>query len=49
MEQYAIKITKGELNNLKVFLSRVELKGNEAVEFVRVLQILDSAKKEGEE
>ena len=43
-----IKISEAELNNIKVFLSRVELKGNEAVEFVRVLQILDSAESESD-
>lgn len=49
MKQYNIKINEGELNNLKVFLSRVELKGNEAVEYVQILQVLGSAEEEGEE
>lgn len=45
-----IELTEQQLNNLKVFLSRVELKGNEAVEFVNILQILDRAtEEEGEE
>lgn len=48
MKQYNIKINEGELNNLKVFLSRVDLKGQEAVEYVRILQVLDNAE-EGDE
>lgn len=49
MKQYIIKINENELNNLKVFLDRVDLKGSkEALEFVKVLQILANAE-EGEE
>ena len=44
MNELTIKINEGELKNLFIFLDRVELKGKEALEYVRILQILDNAK-----
>ena len=49
MKEYNIKINEGQLNNIKVFLSRVDLKGKEAVEYVQVLQVLENATEVGEE
>ena len=41
MKQYNIEINEGELNNLKIFLSRVDLKGNEVPAFVEIMNALN--------
>ena len=46
---FTIKFTEKELNNLKVFLSRVTLSGNEALEFVKLAQKIENAQKVGDE
>lgn len=38
-----IKLTPYEVNNLKIFLNRVPLKGSEAKEFVVIMQKILSA------
>lgn len=38
MPEYIIKLTKQEIDNLKVFLSRVQLTGVEALEFVKIAE-----------
>lgn len=35
-----IEFTKEQLNNLQVFLNRVNLQGNEAAAFVEIIQVL---------
>ena len=42
MELMRIEFTKEQLNNLQVFLNRVDLKGNEVVAFVEIIQVLSS-------
>ncbi len=41
-----IELTEQQLNNLKIFLNRVDLKGNEVGAFVEIMQTLN---KEGDE
>lgn len=50
MKIYNIKLQEGQLNNLKVFLDRVSLKGNEVMEFLVIQQALQQAEeiKEGD-
>ena len=38
-----IKLSEIEIKNLKVFLSRVDLKGSEVFEFARILQAVNEA------
>lgn len=40
---HEIKLTLQELRNLKIFLSRTELKGHEALEFVKLAQKIEQA------
>lgn len=49
MNEYLIKLTEKELNNLKLFLSRVPLSGNEALEFIKLAQKIENAQKVGDE
>lgn len=49
MNEYVIKLNNKELNNLKIFLSRVTLSGNEALEFVKLAQKIENAQKVGDE
>jgi len=46
-----IRLTEAQLNNLLVFLSRVEMKGEEAYAYVNLIHLLKSAQSEkpGEE
>lgn len=44
-----IKMDENQLNNLKIFLGRVDLKGQEAIEFVKIVQSLERAEDEGGE
>ncbi len=44
MNEYTIKLTEKELINLKVFLSRTTLTGNEALEFVKLANKIETAK-----
>lgn len=44
-----IRLTKEDLNNLKVFLDRVDLKGKEVLPFVNILKAIQEAKKEDTE
>ena len=37
-----IEFTKEQLNNLQVFLNRVDLKGSEVIAFVEIMQVLGS-------
>lgn len=48
MKIYNIKLQEGQLNNLKVFLDRVSLKGNEVMEFVVIQQALQNATEESD-
>ena len=50
MNEYIIKLTQQELNNLKVFLGRTTLSGNEAVEFMKIVEKIGQAEvvKDGE-
>mgnify|MGYP001157456698 FL=1 len=43
MNEYIIKLTQQELNNLKVFLGRTTLSGNEAVEFMKIVEKIGKA------
>lgn len=47
---FAIKLTQQEMNNLKAFLSRTTLTGNEALEFMKLVDKLENAEvtKDGE-
>jgi hypothetical protein len=36
-----IELTKEQLNNLKVFLARVDLKGAEVPAFVEIMQVVE--------
>jgi len=38
-----IKLTEQQYNNLKVFLQRVELKGNEVPAFLEIVQALENS------
>jgi len=49
MNEYIIKFNNKELNNLKIFLSRVTLSGNEALEFVKLVQKIENPQKVGDE
>ena len=44
-----IEFTKEQLNNLQVFLNRVDLKGNEVLAFMEIMQILGSSVVEDKE
>lgn len=46
LNKYIIKLTEKELNNLKIFLSRATLNGNEALEFVKLADKLEKAARE---
>ena len=50
MKNYNIKLNEGQLKNLAIFLDRVNLKGNEVMEFVVIQQALQQAEeiKEGD-
>lgn len=37
-----IELTEQQLNNLQVFLQRADLKGNEALAYVEIIQALNS-------
>lgn len=43
MMGYRIELTQQELNNLKIFLSRTTLSGNEAIEFVKLANKVEKA------
>ena len=43
MPEYIIKLTQQELNNLKAFLGRATLSGNEAMEFVKLANKIEKA------
>ena len=47
--EYTINIDEQTLNNLKVFLERINLTGKEVPAYLNVIQALNSAQKEGEE
>ena len=42
MEDIKIILTKEQLSNLQVFLNRVDLKGNEVVAFVEIINIVNN-------
>ena len=46
---YIVKVTEQDLNNLKIFLERVDLKGKEVIPFVNILKAIQEAKKEDPE
>ena len=37
-----IELTEQQLNNLQIFLQRVDLKGNEVQAFVEIMQVLNN-------
>jgi hypothetical protein len=43
VSNYKIIISERELNNLKIFLSRVDLKGSEALEFMSIVNTIEQA------
>lgn len=43
---YIVKVTEQDLNNLKIFLDRVDLKGKEVIPFVNILKAIQEAKEE---
>ena len=43
-----IKLTDEELNNLKVFLGRCDLKGNEVPAFIEILNRINNAEVESD-
>jgi len=50
MDEYIIKLNAEDRKNLMVFLSRVELKGSEALAFTAIISKINQAekKKDGE-
>ena len=41
-----VKLNEQDLNNLKVFLDRVELKGKEVLPFINIIKALNEAEEE---
>jgi hypothetical protein len=42
METKSIEFTKEQLNNLKIFLLRTDLKGSEVEQFIEIANLLNS-------